>query len=116
MHGSIARYLRPLASRRDRLLRQQLEAVRERDGENCRRCRRPMRFDLPGDHDSAPRLEPIRSGDNAATAALDNLCLCHRRCNAEPCDMTVEVLERLQQRTPAKTIKGRKRATSRAAA
>jgi hypothetical protein len=111
MQSSLARCFRGLMPRRD-TLRRQLEALRERDGENCRRCRRPMRFDLPGGHDSAPKLEQIQSGEDSATAALGNLCLCHRRCNAEPCDMTVEVLDRLQRRTPPKRAKARKRAAA----
>jgi hypothetical protein len=118
MHSSIARYLRPLASRRDKRLRQQIEAVRERDGDNCRRCRRPMRFDLPNGHDAAPKLEQIGPGEDAATATLENLCLCHRRCNAEASDNTVEVLARVQQRAGAavKRSSGRKRSLKRAAA
>lgn len=77
-----------------------------------------MRFDLPSGNDSAPKLEQIGPGGDSATATLENLCLCHRRCNAEACDNTVEVLERLQQRAGAavKGSGGRKRSLRRAAA
>lgn len=98
--GSVVRYLRPWGFRREQE-RQRLAALRERDGDDCRRCRRPLRFDLPRGHDQAPKLEQIPSTGGAGP--LDHLCLCHTRCNAEARDNTTEVMERIQQRqeTPA---------------
>ena len=61
----------------------------------------------------APKLEPILP--SAGAAALDNLCLCHTRCNAQSGDNTAEVLHRLQLKSteaakPAKRRKPARRA------
>jgi hypothetical protein len=103
----IARYLNPWALKRDRR-QQRLNALRERDGDNCRRCRRPMRFDLPEGHEAAPRIEQVLP--DIARPALDNFCLTHVRCNAEARDNTIEVQERVQLRqvSAAKARKRRK--------
>lgn len=106
MGSSIVKFLNPWKARRDEL-QARVNALRGRDGDACRRCRRPMRFDLPADHDSAPALVQL-SGETA--------CLCHRRCNAEAVDNTAEVQERMKLRHEAaaesrKTVKRpRKRA------
>jgi hypothetical protein len=92
---AIVRYLNPRMFRRDER-QQQLDALRQRDGDNCRRCRRPLRFDVPSGHDKAPTLLPTDSED--AAMELENLCLCHVRCNGEAADNTEEVLERLRLR------------------
>jgi hypothetical protein len=109
--GSIVEYLNPW--RREKA-RQRLEAVRHRDGDNCRRCRRPMRFDLPTGHDEAPKLEQMLPGGEAA--ALDNLCLCHTRCNAASVDSTAEVLERLQLKATEESKARKRRKPARKAA
>jgi hypothetical protein len=96
-HSSIVTYLNPWRLKRAKL-QQRLEALRQRDGENCRRCRRPMRFDLPPGHDQAATVQPILSG---TTDAFENLCLCHARCNAECADNTVEVQERIRLKEEA---------------
>ena len=79
-------------------MRQRFDALRRRDGDDCRRCRRPMRFDLPNGHDQAPTIEPILSEVPGGPATLDNLCLCHVRCNALSGDNTAEVQHRMQLR------------------
>ena len=94
---SIAEYLSPWTLRRDKA-EQQLEALRRRDGDDCRRCRRPMRFDLPPGNERSPKIEQILPLANGAAMAVDNLCLCHRRCNAVGVDHTIEVTERAQAR------------------
>lgn len=78
---------------------ERIAELRRRDGENCRRCRRPLRFDLPAGHDQGPRVEPIAPAGGADSGALAGLCLCHGRCNAETGDSTAAVRERLQART-----------------
>jgi hypothetical protein len=57
-----------------------------------------MRFDLPRGHDQAPTLELIRPKSTGGTATLDNLCLCHGRCNWAVGDNTPEVQERMRLR------------------
>ena len=43
----IARYVTPWKYKRERELLQRVAELRARDGDNCLRCRRPIRFDLP---------------------------------------------------------------------
>lgn len=100
MLGSIRRYLNPWAFRREQRERR-LHALRDRDGDNCRRCRRPIRFDLPVGHDQGARIEQICAVSTGGADALGNLCLTHGRCNAKPADHTSEVRERLRPRREA---------------
>lgn len=76
----IAKYLNPWMFKREQA-QQRFEELRQRDGDKCWRCHRPMRFDLPRGHDNAPTVEQILSKSKGGTGALDNLCLCHRHCN-----------------------------------
>jgi hypothetical protein len=105
----IAKYVTPWKYRRDQEA-QRLQALRNRDGDDCRRCRRPLRFDLPQGHDMGPKVEaiaPVAGGEAAATA---NLCLTHRRCHAEAADHTDEVKERIRRKAEAELLsKSRKR-------
>jgi hypothetical protein len=88
--------------------------MRKRDGENCRRCRRPMAFDLPAGHEKGPKIERIAAGENGEAGALEELCLCHVRCNSAGADDTDEVQERLRRKAEAallpKSRKARRRA------
>jgi len=79
----------------------QLLALRQRDGDDCRRCRRPIRFDLPAGHDLGVRIEPIRSAAAREKPNLENLCLTHGRCNAQAGDDTVAVTERVRRKNEA---------------
>ncbi len=92
---------------------QRFEQLRQRDGDNCWRCKRPMRFELPRGHDQAPTIEHIMPKSKGGTLALDNLCLCHGRCNWMMADNTPEVKERMRRRAevaePATPIVRRKR-------
>ena len=106
---SIVHYLNPWAARREQA-RQRLDALRQRDGENCRRCRRAMRFDLPSGHDQAASIEQILPKANGGTMELGNLVLCHARCNPETVDHTLAVKERLQARAAERRPKRRKAA------
>jgi hypothetical protein len=104
----LVKYLNPWAFRRQQ--RERLAALRQRDGDCCRRCRRPIRFDLPAGHDLGFRLERIVQANAGGTEALDNFCLTHGRCNVKAGDNTVEVLERLRPKREAELLsKARKR-------
>ncbi|MBA3511085.1 hypothetical protein [Sphingomonas sp.] len=94
---AIARFIKPWTLKRDKK-RRRLAELRQRDGDNCRRCRRPMRFDLPPGHDQAPTLEPVGPRSKDAGGGLDTLCLCHVRCNGATLDNTAQVQERLRRR------------------
>ena len=106
---SIAKYLNPWMFQREKK-RQRFEELRRRDGDNCWRCRRPMQFDLPRGHDLAPTIEHLQPRAKGGTNVLENLCLCHRRCNRLLGDATAEVKERMRVKTEAELFaKARKR-------
>ena len=110
--GSIVHYLNPWLARREER-RRRLEALRRRDGDNCRRCRRPLRFDLPSGHDQGAKIEEI--GPAGGREALDNFCLTHRRCNAAGADHTDEVTERVRRRNEAALLSRPRKRAGRAA-
>lgn len=99
--ASILRFLNPRKYRRDREA-EQVRALVARDGANCARCRRQLRFDLPAGHDLGAIIEPGASPDTAH--------LCHRRCNPPGSDHTDEVTERVRRKHEAALFsKARKR-------
>lgn len=105
----LARYVTPWKFRREQQERR-LAQLRKRDGDHCRRCRRPIRFDLPRGHDKGPRIEPAAS-QHKGEATLEELCLCHGRCNAVGADKTDEVTERIRRRGEAALLSRKKRAS-----
>ena len=109
MQRLIFKYLNPWGFRREQEA-QRVLALRQRDGDACRRCRRPIRFDLPAGHDLGFRMERIRPDSAVGAVEIDNLCLTHGRCNAKSGDDTGEVLERLRPKREAELFaKNRKR-------
>jgi hypothetical protein len=106
----IARYITPWAYGRERQMQQRVAALRERDGDNCRRCRRPIRFDLAAGHDKGPRIESIAAQASGEAETIENLCLCHGRCNAAGADNTSEVAERIRRKSEARLL-SKKRTT-----
>lgn len=96
----IAKYVSPWALRKDKRFQQRVDLLRNRDGDTCRRCRRPIRFDMPAGHDKGPKLERIVP-DESGEEQLENLCLCHGRCNAAGADNTDEVAERIRRKNEA---------------
>ena len=95
---AIARFINPWKFKRDQQ-RQRFAELRQRDGDNCRRCRRPMSFDLPPGHDQAATIQQF--GPKPKGGALDTLYLCHARCNGVTVDNTAAVQERLRLRAEA---------------
>jgi hypothetical protein len=107
----LLKYVNPWKYHREQEEAARVGRLRARDGDECRRCRRPMRFDLPAGHDQGACVQPILYGVGADGASLDNLCLTHRRCNAASSDHTVEVTERIRRKQEAELFsKARKRA------
>lgn len=92
---SIAKYLNPWMFKREKK-QQRFDQLRTRDGDGCWRCRRLMRFDLPRGHDLAPTIEHLQPRSKGGTSELENLCLCHGRCNRLLADATPEVKERMR--------------------
>lgn len=99
-----------------------MEALRQRDGDACRRCRRPIRFELPAGHDLGVRIEAMAgavtraktgAGARVEAASLADLCLTHGRCNAAGQDHTGLVIERLRPAREAELFekaRGKRRA------
>jgi hypothetical protein len=111
MSSSIVRFVSPWKYRRQQEETARVRALRQRDGDECRRCRRTIRFDLPAGHDHGAWVQPIQFGIDADDASFDNLCLTHRRCNAASADNTDEVTERIRRKQEAELFsKARKRA------
>jgi hypothetical protein len=108
----IAKYVTPWKFRREEEQRR-LHALRARDGDDCRRCRRPLRFDLPRGHDMGPQFEAMAPFTDGAEG-LDHLCLTHRRCNASGADHTDEVQERIRRKAEAELLSRPKRVKRRA--
>jgi hypothetical protein len=107
----LARYVNPWKFKREQEQLQRIAELRGRDGDDCRRCRRPMRFDLSSGHDLMPKIEAVAATPDGEEPVLDNLCLTHRRCSAEGVDLTREVLERVRRKNEADLfVKSRKRA------
>lgn len=97
----LIRFLNPRKYRRDREAAE-VRALKARDGDNCARCRRPLRFDLPAGHDLAAIVE--------VGASSEPVHLCHRRCNQPGTDHTEEVTERVKRKHEAALFsKARKR-------
>jgi hypothetical protein len=99
-NASIVRYLNPWKARREERARRVAE-LRSRDGDDCRRCRRPIRFDLTPGHDQGPKIEDIVTVPGGAVSSLGNQCLCHGRCNSVGADHTAEVQERRRRSNEA---------------
>ena len=79
----------------------QVAALRQRDGDSCARCRRPMRFDLAAGHDQGPAVEPVMPGATGSGDPLGNLRLCHPRCSPAGVDRTEEVTLRVRRKNEA---------------
>lgn len=89
----VARVINPWKYKREQLARR-VAALRQRDGDHCSRCRRPLRFDLPPGHDRGARIEAKLTVADSEADELANLCLTHGRCNTKMGDDTAEVKER----------------------
>jgi 5-methylcytosine-specific restriction endonuclease McrA len=103
----IVKYFHPWMFMRDKK-RQRFAELRERDGDHCWRCRRPMQFDLPRGHEKAPTIEHRLPKSKGGTNALDNLCLCHGRCNWAMGDATPQVKERMRLRAEEAAVPKRR--------
>lgn len=98
MAALLTRFLYPSKYRREQL-EARVNLLRERDGECCRRCRRPIRFGLPMGHDLGAKIDAFVTGGQAEDLA--NQCLTHGRCNVSGQDHSAEVLERLRPQREA---------------
>jgi 5-methylcytosine-specific restriction endonuclease McrA len=99
----LAKYLNPWKFKREER-RQRVRELRSRDGDNCSRCRRPLRFDLPAGHEQAPHIEHVVALVNGGASELHNQCLTHGRCNAVGADHTPEVQERIRRKNEAELL------------
>lgn len=107
---TVSKYLNPWKFRRQEKERRVAE-LRRLSGDNCSRCRRPIRFDLPEGHDLSPRIEPVLHAANGGDAEFSNLCLTHGRCNPAGADHTGEAKNRVQRKNEAELFsRSKKRA------
>jgi hypothetical protein len=104
----IIKYLNPWKFRRQEQERRVAE-LRRLGGDNCSRCRRPIRFDLPDGHDLSPRIEPVLHAANGGDEEFSNLCLTHGRCNPAGADHTVEAKDRIRRKNEAELFSKAKR-------
>ncbi len=74
-----------------------------------------MRFDLPAGHDQGAAIELVIPRTAGGGAAVDNLRLCHRRCNSSGMDHTDEVTERMRRKNEAALFAKSRGSQSRAA-
>jgi hypothetical protein len=79
---------------------QRIAELRARDGDDCRRCRRPLRFDLPHGHDLGPKIECV---------AQESDFLTHGRCNPSMVDHTGAVLDRVRRKAEAELLSAPRR-------
>ena len=68
----IAKYVTPWKFRREQN-EARVTALRHRDGDNCRRCKRPLRFEFKDGHDLNAKIEQIVPLAAGGSEALDNL-------------------------------------------
>lgn len=101
MSSVVGRYLNPWKFKREQEREQRIAELHSRDGEQCRRCRRPIRFDLPKGHDLSPKLEQSVHSAKGEPVELQHLYLCHTRCNAAGVDHTGQVTERVRRKNEA---------------
>ena len=104
----ITKYLIPWKYKREQNARLVAE-VRRRNGDNCSRCRRPIRFDLKDGHDQGPKIEHVVHAVNGGKDEFQNLCLTHGRCNPAGADNTVEAKERTRRKNEAELFSRSKR-------
>jgi len=107
---ALAKYVSPWTLKRDKAQQQRVAALRQRDGDTCRRCRREIRFELQPGHDKGPTSESVMNAADGDPQDLDNLCLCHARCNAAGEDKTSEVTERIRRKNEAELLSSRRKA------
>jgi hypothetical protein len=117
---SITKYLNPWKFRRDQHAEhaehaEHVKALRSRDGDNCARCRRPLRFDLPAGHDQGAAIELVVPALAGGLEEIGNLKLCHARCNSSGMDHTDEVTARIRRKNEATLLSKSRRRQTRAA-
>ena len=112
--SSIVRYLNPWKFRREQQA-ERIRLLRERDGDHCVRCRRPVRFDLTEGHDQGAALEMVVPTAAGGSDDIGNLRLCHRRCNVPGLDHTSEVTERMRRKNEAALLSKSRKRTKKAA-
>ena len=73
-------------------------AVRKRDGDDCWRCHKPLRFGPPFNVGKAATIEHVKPLADEGSWELDNLRLCHKGCNKHLGTNTPEQKERMRLR------------------
>ncbi len=84
-----------------RLRKRRIAALRTRDGGDCWRCNRPMRFEGPPNCGKAATIEHVLPRSKGGGNDLANLRLCHVGCNRHLADHAPEQKERMRINQPA---------------
>lgn len=95
-----------------RLRKKKLAAIRVRDGDDCWRCNRPMRFEGPPNCGKAATIEHVMPRSKGGSDALTNLRLCHVGCNRHLADRLPEQKERMRINLPGKATQTPQQFTS----
>lgn len=67
--------------------KEQVEALRKRDGGRCWLCGGPMNFKAEQPSPKAPTIEHLIAKSRLGPNTIDNLVLCHQPCNLELGDL-----------------------------
>jgi hypothetical protein len=78
--------------------RAKIAEIRQRDGDNCWRCHRPMRFGPPYNVGKSATVELKLPKALDGTSALENIVLCHVGCNRHLGANTPEQKQRMRLR------------------
>ena len=91
--------------------KEQVEALRKRDGGRCWLCDKPINFKAAPNSDRAPTREHLIPESRDGPSTLDNLVLCHPPCNRELNDLPLpeKIKMREQRREEAWKAAMRKR-------
>ena len=78
-----------------------IAALRARDGDDCWRCNRPMRFEGVPNRGKAATIEHVLSRSKGGGDDPGNLRLCHVGCNRHLADHAPDQKERMRINRPA---------------
>ena len=75
-----------------------IERLRLRDGGRCWLCDEPMHFKAASESAAAPTKEHLLAQCHGGTDRVENLVLCHRRCNLILKDLPIAKKVKLRDR------------------
>lgn len=64
-----------------RTLKKYVRRIRDRDGDDCWICDKPIRFDLVGNHGNGCSVDHVQPRSLGGATSVSNLKLAHQACN-----------------------------------